>query len=108
MRSVLLAFMLCVTSTAALARNGETGILIALPNFQSEALQERGIVKVCDREWQTIREVLAAGYETQVLLKGVGTFQAAEDQDGMVHLVKEGADEIVLAPNDSESEAVCD
>lgn len=106
MRSALLAFMLCVSSTVSLARNGETGILIALPEFELEhsAVQDRDVVKICDREWEMIQKLLANGYPTHIFLKGLGAYTVELSEDGFVHIIQDSGDEKLLTRQDCDLE----
>lgn len=108
MRSVLLAFMLCVSTTAAFARNGETGILISLPEFDLEtSAKGRDLVKICDREWDMIQKLMKSGYEPEILLRGLGTFTLKKDPNGVIRLQDEGV-EMILAKEDCLGETESD
>lgn len=89
MRATILALMttLWFTASPGLARNGETGMLIMIRNFEFiEDTQHQTTLVVCGSDLDRISQWLTQGYETSIFLPGYGVFRVEATAAGEVKL----------------------
>ncbi|MCX6130519.1 MAG: hypothetical protein NTX25_15835 [Proteobacteria bacterium] len=92
MRAILLIIFasLWLVTRPALARNGETGILVYIEKYEiiPEPLQEGYILILCSHDLNRISDLIEQGFNTKIFLQGYGVFKVEETSEGNFRLYK--------------------
>jgi hypothetical protein len=90
MRAAIYALMttLWFTASPSLARNGETGILIMVQNFEFVENDQHEITTLvlCSEDLARISHLLKEGFATSIYLPGYGIFQVTATPNGEFRL----------------------